>query len=59
MNDLKNQLSKEGYIKVNNLIDKKLLTKINTLTASLVNAQSDKEKKEQVSTGSIISVSNY
>ena len=59
MNDLRNQLTKEGYIKINNLIDKKLLTKINVLTTDLVNNQTEKEKKEQVSTGSMISVSNH
>ncbi len=59
MSILKNQLTKNGFIKINNLIDKKLLSKINYLTTELVNNQSDKEKREQVSTGSMISVSNH
>ena len=47
MNNLRNQLAKEGYIKINNLIDKKLLLKINALTTDLVNNQSEKERKEK------------
>ncbi len=59
MNNLKYELIKKGYVKINNLIDKKFLFNLNQLTTNLVNNQTEKEKKEQLSTGSMISVSNY
>ena len=58
MNKLKSELFEKGYVKVSNLIDKGLLTKMNNLTTNLVNQQSEEDKKKQVSTGSMISVSH-
>ena len=58
MNKLKSELFEKGYVKISNLIDKDLLTKTNNLTTNLVNQQSEEDKKKQVSTGSMISVSN-
>ena len=56
MNKSKKQLIENGFIKFQNLIDKKLLKKINKLSSSFVLNQTIKEKKKQISTGSMISV---
>ena len=56
MYKLKKQLIENGFIKFQNLIDKKLLKKINELSCSLILNQNIKEKKKQISTGSMISV---
>ena len=59
MNKLKSELFEKGYVKVSKLIDKDLLIQMNKLTTDLVKQQSEEDKKKQVSTGSMISVSNH
>ena len=47
MYKLKKQLIENGFIKFQNLIDKKLLKKINELSSSFVLNQNIKEKKSK------------
>ena len=56
MNKSKKKLIENGFIKFQNLIDKKLLKKINELSCSFILNQNIKEKKKQISTGSMIGV---
>ena len=56
MYKLRKKLIEDGFIKFQNLIDKKLLKKINDLSSNFVLNQNTKEKKKQISTGSMISV---
>ena len=56
MHKLRKKLIENGFIKFQNLIDKKLLKKINDLSSDFVLNQNTTEKKKQISTGSMISV---
>ena len=56
MIDLKKKLTKNGFLKFNNLINKNFLKKLNKISCNFVINQKKADKKKQISTGSMISV---
>lgn len=54
----KNNFSKNGYIKINDVLNKKIIKKIKDKSIELIINQTISDQKKQISTGSMISVSN-